>query len=178
VFLDIGERFRAYTQYYTNHGQAGALLQALQGEPHVLAMLLSCQMLLGHQLPLADYLLKPVQRFLKYPLLLQVSAGGSRITVILGDSKTYSMHSIAFNEGRSTYTNFQGLLKATSEDSEGYAELVQAHGLIKTIARQINEVGFVASFSAALCVVCFVYFGCFCGNYIRFLAYRERKIVN
>jgi hypothetical protein len=72
VFLDIGDRFKAYTHYYTNHARATQLLLSLQEDPAVLAKLLSCQMLLGHQLPLQDYLLKPVQRLLKYPLLLQV----------------------------------------------------------------------------------------------------------
>lgn len=34
---------------------------------------LSCQMKLGHKLPLAAYMLKPVQRITKYQLLLKVS---------------------------------------------------------------------------------------------------------
>lgn len=34
---------------------------------------LSCQMKLGHKLPLAAYMLKPVQRITKYQLLLKVN---------------------------------------------------------------------------------------------------------
>ena len=36
-----------------------------------------CQARLNHQLPLVDYLLKPVQRLLKYPLLLSEQIKGS-----------------------------------------------------------------------------------------------------
>lgn len=48
-----------------------ALLQDKLARPEFAAMIKGCQLLLGHALPLADYLLKPVQRLLKYPLLLQ-----------------------------------------------------------------------------------------------------------
>lgn len=37
------------------------------------------QELLQHSLPLGSYLLKPVQRILKYHLLLQVTPGSSRV---------------------------------------------------------------------------------------------------
>lgn len=37
------------------------------------------QELLQHSLPLGSYLLKPVQRILKYHLLLQVTPGCSRV---------------------------------------------------------------------------------------------------
>lgn len=43
-------------------------------KPEFYALMQGCQMLLGHQLPLADYLLKPVQRLLKYPLLIAVGS--------------------------------------------------------------------------------------------------------
>jgi len=49
------------------------LLSRLMADPEVAAMLNCQQMLLQHSLPLSCYLLKPVQRVLKYQLLLQVS---------------------------------------------------------------------------------------------------------
>lgn len=42
------------------------------------------QELLQHSLPLGSYLLKPVQRILKYHLLLQVAQGASRVCRWLG----------------------------------------------------------------------------------------------
>lgn len=42
--------------------------EQIQGEPQFLA---TCQQRLGHKLPLAAYLLKPVQRITKYQLLLK-----------------------------------------------------------------------------------------------------------
>eukprot|EP00045_Choanoeca_perplexa_P015588 m.197968 g.197968 ORF g.197968 m.197968 type:complete len:1636 (-) comp17033_c0_seq4:73-4980(-) len=70
VFMEMGGRFMLYEPYYSNHPAAMALLQELSRGQDFQAMKLGCQMLIGHQLPLADYLLKPVQRLLKYPLLL------------------------------------------------------------------------------------------------------------
>lgn len=63
--MELGEKFMIYADYYTNHPAAMRLLQAKQKEEEFFAVLLGCQMLLGHQLPLSDYLLKPVQRLLK-----------------------------------------------------------------------------------------------------------------
>jgi len=48
------------------------LLTRLMADPEVSAMLNSQQLVLQHSLPLGCYLLKPVQRILKYQLLLQV----------------------------------------------------------------------------------------------------------
>ncbi len=51
-------------------------IQALEQEGHLQtdlwSAILACQSELGHVLPIASYLLKPVQRVLKYQLLLQV----------------------------------------------------------------------------------------------------------
>lgn len=45
------------------------------------------QELLQHSLPLGSYLLKPVQRILKYHLLLQVTQGSSRVLGRLGERR-------------------------------------------------------------------------------------------
>lgn len=59
-----------YEQYYLDHTKSLSFLLHKQEDKTFLALLVACQTNLGHQLPLADYLLKPVQRLLKYPLLL------------------------------------------------------------------------------------------------------------
>ena len=48
------------------------LLTRLMAKPEVAAMFNCQQLVLQHSLPLGCYLLKPVQRILKYQLLLQV----------------------------------------------------------------------------------------------------------
>eukprot|EP00038_Savillea_parva_P009572 m.184402 g.184402 ORF g.184402 m.184402 type:complete len:1211 (-) comp16139_c0_seq1:207-3839(-) len=72
VFVEMGlDRFMVYEQYYLDHTKSLSVLLHKQEDKTFLTMLVACQTNLGHQLPLADYLLKPVQRLLKYPLLLQ-----------------------------------------------------------------------------------------------------------
>jgi hypothetical protein len=62
--------FMVYEQYYLDHTKSLSFLRHKQEDKTFLTLLVACQTNLGHQLPLADYLLKPVQRLLKYPLLL------------------------------------------------------------------------------------------------------------
>jgi hypothetical protein len=86
------------------------------------AMKLGCQMLIGHQLPLADYLLKPVQRLLKYPLLLSVQNFCCFPLVTIAEAVV------------------QEMLKATPDGSKGHAELHRALTIMKEVAARINEV--------------------------------------
>lgn len=60
--------FRLYSYYCQNIPRSERLREEIQGEPQFLA---ACQQRLGHKLPLAAYLLKPVQRITKYQLLLK-----------------------------------------------------------------------------------------------------------
>lgn len=60
--------FRLYSYYCQNIPRSERLREQIQGEPQFLA---ACQQKLGHKLPLAAYLLKPVQRITKYQLLLK-----------------------------------------------------------------------------------------------------------
>ena len=53
----------------------------ISGEEKASSWLQEQQIALNHKLPLSSYLLKPVQRILKYHLLFQVAAG-SRCEVI------------------------------------------------------------------------------------------------
>ncbi|EDW73728.2 uncharacterized protein Dwil_GK19539, isoform C [Drosophila willistoni] len=69
-FIDLRERFDVYTTYCTSYPEAISLLTKLLQATHTNALLASTQKLLQHRLPLGSYLLKPVQRILKYHLLL------------------------------------------------------------------------------------------------------------
>uniref|UniRef100_A0A1A9UK30 DH domain-containing protein n=1 Tax=Glossina austeni TaxID=7395 RepID=A0A1A9UK30_GLOAU len=69
-FIEMKNRFEVYTTYCTSYPDAIQLLTKLLQATHTNALLTSTQKLLQHTLPLGSYLLKPVQRILKYHLLL------------------------------------------------------------------------------------------------------------
>uniref|UniRef100_A0A1I8PMT0 DH domain-containing protein n=1 Tax=Stomoxys calcitrans TaxID=35570 RepID=A0A1I8PMT0_STOCA len=69
-FIDLREGFDVYTTYCTSYPEAISLLTKLLQATHTNALLASTQRMLHHTLPLGSYLLKPVQRILKYHLLL------------------------------------------------------------------------------------------------------------
>lgn len=62
-----------FFQYSTSYPDAISLLTTLLQASHTNALLATTQQSLHHTLPLGSYLLKPVQRILKYHLLLDVS---------------------------------------------------------------------------------------------------------
>ncbi|XP_050073384.1 uncharacterized protein LOC126561340 [Anopheles maculipalpis] len=69
-FIDLHAEFSCYTAYCTRYPEAISLLTTLLQATHTNALLVSTQKMLQHTLPLGSYLLKPVQRILKYHLLL------------------------------------------------------------------------------------------------------------
>ncbi|XP_073844698.1 uncharacterized protein isoform X2 [Musca autumnalis] len=69
-FIDLKDGFDVYTTYCTSYPEAISLLTKLLQATHTNALLASTQRMLHHTLPLGSYLLKPVQRILKYHLLL------------------------------------------------------------------------------------------------------------
>lgn len=69
-FIDLHGDFDCYTTYCTRYPEAIALLTSLLQATHTNALLIHTQKMLNHNLPLGSYLLKPVQRILKYHLLL------------------------------------------------------------------------------------------------------------
>ncbi|KAH8277590.1 hypothetical protein KR018_001679, partial [Drosophila ironensis] len=69
-FIDLFEGFDVYTTYCTSYPEAISLLTKLLQATHTYSLLASTQKHLQHRLPLGSYLLKPVQRILKYHLLL------------------------------------------------------------------------------------------------------------
>ncbi|KAK2088423.1 Pleckstrin y domain-containing G member 2 [Saguinus oedipus] len=74
-FVQRSEDFDIYTLYCMNYPSSLALLRELSLSPPAALWLQERQAQLRHSLPLQSFLLKPVQRILKYHLLLQVGWG-------------------------------------------------------------------------------------------------------
>ncbi|XP_013178584.1 PREDICTED: uncharacterized protein LOC106125781 isoform X1 [Papilio xuthus] len=81
-FVNNTAGFAVYTSYCTGYPRTMERLAALASKPQSAREFRERQMELQHPLPLASYLLKPVQRILKYHLLLQnvVKQSASRET--------------------------------------------------------------------------------------------------
>ncbi|XP_030746496.1 pleckstrin homology domain-containing family G member 2-like isoform X2 [Sitophilus oryzae] len=71
VFLQHDAGFRVYNEYCANYPRTMEVLSELQKDEHMAPLFREKQQHLRHALPLGSYLLKPVQRILKYHLLLQ-----------------------------------------------------------------------------------------------------------
>ncbi|KAM7404309.1 hypothetical protein PAMP_011671 [Pampus punctatissimus] len=74
VFLQFRESFSVYGEYCSNHEKALRLLIELNKSPAIRTSLLHCMVLSGMKnadIPLEGYLLTPIQRICKYPLLLK-----------------------------------------------------------------------------------------------------------
>lgn len=70
-FVKSSSGFEVYTQYCTHYPRTVSVLTELMGNTETAEIFRERQMSLQHSLPLGSYLLKPVQRILKYHLLLQ-----------------------------------------------------------------------------------------------------------
>uniref|UniRef100_A0A8C7Z4X5 Phosphatidylinositol-3,4,5-trisphosphate-dependent Rac exchange factor 1 n=1 Tax=Oryzias sinensis TaxID=183150 RepID=A0A8C7Z4X5_9TELE len=74
VFLQFVSSFSVYGEYCSNHEKALRLLMELNKIPNIRTFLLHCMLLGGKKstdIPLEGYLLSPIQRICKYPLLLK-----------------------------------------------------------------------------------------------------------
>ncbi|KFP85757.1 Pleckstrin homology domain-containing family G member 1, partial [Acanthisitta chloris] len=69
-FVSKSEDFHIYTQYCTNYPRSVAVLTECMRNKTLAKFFRERQEALQHSLPLGSYLLKPVQRILKYHLLL------------------------------------------------------------------------------------------------------------
>ncbi|XP_021348793.1 uncharacterized protein LOC110447429 isoform X2 [Mizuhopecten yessoensis] len=69
-FVRHNEGFAIYAHYCTNYPSAVEVLTRVMLDPELCELVKKQQQRLGHNLPLGSYLLKPVQRVLKYHLLL------------------------------------------------------------------------------------------------------------
>ncbi|KAF2361599.1 Dbl (DH) domain [Trinorchestia longiramus] len=71
IFVRNNAGFSIYTQYCTHYPRTVSLLTELMSNTESASCFRQRQQALGHTLPLGSYLLKPVQRILKYHLLLE-----------------------------------------------------------------------------------------------------------
>lgn len=70
VFIDFQDRFQVYSQYCTHHDQALKILGEYEKRPEMVTFLKDFRGLAQTKLDVKDYLIKPVQRLCRYPLLL------------------------------------------------------------------------------------------------------------
>uniref|UniRef100_A0A9J8BXI3 DH domain-containing protein n=1 Tax=Cyprinus carpio carpio TaxID=630221 RepID=A0A9J8BXI3_CYPCA len=135
-FVAKSEDFHIYTQYCTNYPRSVAVLTECMRNKTVAKFLRERQESLKHSLPLGSYLLKPVQRILKYHLLLHEIATHlekdsemydviqeaidtmQRVAWHINDMKRKHEHAVRLQEIQSLLTNWKG------PDLIGYGELV------------------------------------------------------
>ncbi|XP_034087058.1 pleckstrin homology domain-containing family G member 1 isoform X2 [Gymnodraco acuticeps] len=135
-FVSKSEEFHIYTQYCTNYPRSVAVLTECMRNKALAKFFRERQESLRHSLPLGSYLLKPVQRILKYHLLLHEIANHmekdtetyevvqeaidtmQRVAWHINDMKRKHEHAVRLQEIQSLLTNWKG------PDLIGYGELV------------------------------------------------------
>ncbi|XP_034167722.2 pleckstrin homology domain-containing family G member 1 isoform X2 [Pangasianodon hypophthalmus] len=135
-FVAKSEEFHIYTQYCTNYPRSVAVLSDCMRNKAVAKFLRERQECAKHSLPLGSFLLKPVQRILKYHLLLHEIATHlekdserhavvqeaidtmQRVAWHINDMKRKHENTVRLQEIQSLLTNWQG------PDLIGYGELV------------------------------------------------------
>ncbi|NWI08877.1 PKHG1 protein, partial [Crypturellus soui] len=135
-FVSKSEDFHIYTQYCTNYPRSVAVLTECMRNKILAKFFRERQEALQHSLPLGSYLLKPVQRILKYHLLLHEIENHldkdtdgydvvldaidtmQRVAWHINDMKRKHEHAIRLQEIQSLLTNWKG------PDLTSYGELV------------------------------------------------------
>ncbi|XP_040206785.1 pleckstrin homology domain-containing family G member 1 isoform X2 [Rana temporaria] len=135
-FVSKSEEFHIYTQYCTNYPRSVAVLTECMRNKILAKFFRERQEVLQHSLPLGSYLLKPVQRILKYHLLLHEISNHldkdtdgydvvldaidtmQRVAWHINDMKRKHEHDIRLQEIQSLLTNWEG------PDLTSYGELV------------------------------------------------------
>ncbi|KAM7137187.1 pleckstrin homology domain-containing family G member 1 isoform 1-T1 [Molossus nigricans] len=135
-FVSKSEEFHIYTQYCTNYPRSVAMLTECMRNKTLAKFFRERQETLKHSLPLGSYLLKPVQRILKYHLLLHEIENHldkdtegydvvldaidtmQRVAWHINDMKRKHEHAVRLQEIQSLLTNWKG------PDLTSYGELV------------------------------------------------------
>ncbi|KAL4661000.1 pleckstrin homology domain-containing family G member 1 [Arapaima gigas] len=135
-FVAKSEQFHIYTQYCTNYPRSVAVLTEFMRNKGLAKFFRERQEFLNHSLPLSSYLLKPVQRILKYHLLLHEIANHldkqtdryevvldaidtmQRVACHINDMKRKHEHAVRLQEVQSLLMNWKG------PDLISYGELV------------------------------------------------------
>uniref|UniRef100_A0A8C7UFI0 Pleckstrin homology domain containing, family G (with RhoGef domain) member 2 n=1 Tax=Oncorhynchus mykiss TaxID=8022 RepID=A0A8C7UFI0_ONCMY len=135
-FVERSEAFDIYTLYCMNYPNSVAVLRDCMKNKSLVGFFQERQTTLCHSLPLETYLLKPVQRILKYHLLLQELAKHfdksdpgyevvedaiitmTAVAWYINDMKRKQEHAVRLQEIESLLTNWTG------PDLNGFGELV------------------------------------------------------
>ncbi|XP_038548492.1 pleckstrin homology domain-containing family G member 3 [Micropterus salmoides] len=135
-FVERSEAFDIYTLYCMNYPNSVAVLRDCMKNKSLVRFFQERQTTLNHSLPLETYLLKPVQRILKYHLLLQelskhfdksdpgyevVEDAIITMTAVawyINDMKRKQEHAVRLQEIESLLVNWSG------PDLSGFGELV------------------------------------------------------
>ncbi|XP_036817023.1 uncharacterized protein LOC110503626 isoform X1 [Oncorhynchus mykiss] len=135
-FVERSEAFDIYTLYCMNYPNSVAVLRDCMKNKSLVGFFQERQTTLCHSLPLETYLLKPVQRILKYHLLLQELAKHfdksdpgyevvedaiitmTAVAWYINDMKRKQDHAVRLQEVESLLTNWTG------PDLSGFGELV------------------------------------------------------
>ncbi|XP_067451674.1 serine-rich adhesin for platelets isoform X2 [Thunnus thynnus] len=135
-FVERSEAFDIYTLYCMNYPNSVAVLRECMKNESLVRFFQERQTTLNHSLPLETYLLKPVQRILKYHLLLQelskhfdksdpgyevVEDAIITMTAVawyINDMKRKQEHAVRLQEIESLLVNWSG------PDLSGFGELV------------------------------------------------------
>ncbi|XP_049991667.1 pleckstrin homology domain-containing family G member 1 isoform X6 [Alexandromys fortis] len=135
-FVSKSEEFHIYTQYCTNYPRSVAVLTECMRNKMLAKFFRERQETLKHSLPLGSYLLKPVQRILKYHLLLHEIENHldkdtegydvvldaidtmQRVAWHINDMKRKHEHAVRLQEIQSLLTNWKG------PDLTSFGELV------------------------------------------------------
>ncbi|KAJ7990293.1 hypothetical protein DPEC_G00298810 [Dallia pectoralis] len=135
-FVERSEAFDIYTLYCMNYPNSVAVLRDCMKNESLVHFFQERQATLCHSLPLETYLLKPVQRILKYHLLLQELAkhfdksdpgyevvedaiiAMTAVAWYINDMKRKQEHAVRLQEIESLLTNWTG------PDLSGFGELV------------------------------------------------------
>ncbi|RKO93238.1 hypothetical protein BDK51DRAFT_30320 [Blyttiomyces helicus] len=122
IFIQTGDSLVAYTQYCSNQAAAAAKITALMQSKKEFRQFLeeAHRQPFARQLDLASFLIKPVQRLCKYPLLIRHSGGDEGLTV-------------------SFILVTQEILKNTEESNPDFHALKDALDHINGIITIVNE---------------------------------------
>ncbi|XP_075692784.1 pleckstrin homology domain-containing family G member 2 [Rhinoderma darwinii] len=135
-FVMRSEEFDIYTLYCMNYPSSVSVLRECMKNEELVQFFRERQALLSHSLPLETYLLKPVQRIMKYHLLLQELAKHfdknvpgyevmeeaiitmTAVAWYINDMKRKQEHAVRLQEIQSKLVNWQG------PDLSGFGELI------------------------------------------------------
>lgn len=124
-FVENASGFEVYTHYCTMYPQVVSTLTELMGNPTSAQLLKERQNELNQSLPLGAYLLKPVQRILKYHILFQ-----SLIKHTTDDETINEKDRLLIGEAFSVMTNIACHINAMKKRHEHAIRVQEVQGLL------------------------------------------------